>query len=254
MSNYTEQLRLNQNRLELLTEAYSGYAYSLSRTERELRPADRKGEELIAGGYLSAAVYCSLYDQETCKKLFRDAAIAYAQLGQPFWKLVAVCGDLSQMEASDEFSPEQGAQSIFFELIWRFARRLEVKEFAGSIPEYYRAQLVGRLGIPLQIYIDLIVVNSNENSAATKFQAMERILQRSAEHTSLLQSDQYHWQNQIGTLPYEPEVLACCVAFLNRMDGFEAFAKEFRINERNIRPAIIPLRIAYDILYLNIGF
>ncbi|MBO9636223.1 MAG: hypothetical protein J7578_24185 [Chitinophagaceae bacterium] len=254
MSNYTEELRLNQYRLELLTEAYSGYAYSLSGDEKGIRPGDSKDGTLIAGGFLSAAVYCSLYDQETCKKWFRYAADAYAQLGQPFWKLVAVCGDWREMEARDEFSTDQGAQSIFYELVWRFARKLEVREFAGSIPDQYRAQWVGRLGMPLQVYIDLVLVNSIENRADTKFQAMERILQRSTEHTSLLQSDRYHWEKQIGALPYEPEVLACCVAFLNQVDGFEAFTQELRIRERNTRASTIPLRIAAGILGLEIDF
>jgi hypothetical protein len=203
MTNFSSYLGLSGAALQQLSEAYEGYA---------------------------AAIYRSILDPASSIPLFGAAAGVYRRQSNSFWKLLAICGlKRDWLFGQEAGRAERHPQEFFYELLRQYFLFNSGDENAlGRMLEYasstnaLHAQPVGNPPIPLQDYLAFIR-GDIEKAYYSNGQApgdhpgwdanLRVLLQRSADRFQLLRRNRFQWNNAIGFLPFEPDILATLLCF-----------------------------------------
>lgn len=269
MSDYIQDLDLDpEGREELalsLAEAYQGYA---DVAKEYPSPVWRASSQVLA------AVYFSLVDPARGRTAFAEAAETYRGMGNPFWIVLAVCGqninEPVHWDTANDVAPDAG--SAFSALVanaWvtgAFIHRdAGERDFTRESPLLYRAIdqaarlgmiRVGRLGLPLEYYA-LAAKESLEWSATeSSLQALAALLSRAVEPIQGAKADRFHWRRLYSNvLPIEPEILAMCLGLVRRWGRVRPSESLRALGERlRISPvATVPLRVAVDMLHEQPG-
>jgi hypothetical protein len=228
MANYFENLNLDEEALTSLADAHWGYAQYLQKLE------NRKFYPYIASCYLIAGIYSALINPKNSRESFLRSARFYFFDGNLYWKILAICADdenlFKEYLESLDLPVKEKPDDLFADILGRQYQNARHGEVNAEIDEFYSRSLsVGRLGLPLQLYLNAFIEASqysNDNSERAVpmgLGSLAVILDRTMERTRLLQSDSYHWKRLVGGfLPLEPEVLATCIGIchlLNRRQG-----------------------------------
>jgi hypothetical protein len=258
---YEEIFNLNRQQVKNLADAHFGYAGYLSELD------STKYAQNIASSFLIAATLYALSDPAKSITAFANSANFYRLDQNPFWKIVAVC---TNNKLLFEDSDNQIDNTLLGQSTELFAEMLS-KQFISSVDnlldfrynEFYESSFpTGRLGLPIRVYNDAFLemteLNDSFTNSGRALTSLTTFLNRAVEVTSVLQMDNYHWQNLKGTfIPVEPEVLAACIS-LCHMAKNKAIRIENLIDSiETKRVAKIPLLIARDIINngnLNITF
>jgi hypothetical protein len=271
MSDFSSRLGLSDATLQRLSDAYEGYAAASGIVlhnepqQNECPPAHGERELLMGSCYVLAAIYRSILDPGTSVSLFGIAAGIYRRQNSSFWKPLAVCGLNREWLLGQEAGRVEGnPQEFFYELLRQYylfntgdenalGRMLE---YASSSPALL-AQPVGSPSIPLYEYItfmrsDIEKVYYNDNPAGSGSQAwtagLRVLLQRTAAQLQLAQSNRFQWNNEIGLLPFEPDILATllgfCIRDRNRAE-MRLFAEEGSLHDN---PAHFLVRLALEMI------
>ena len=245
MSNFSSLLGLSGATLQRLGDAYEGYAAATGvslrqQIEGEAHDPGRGDQEMVAGScYVLAAVYRSILDPAASIPLFGVASGIYRRQNHSFWKILSICGFSREWLFGQEASRvEASPQEFLYELLRQYylfncgdenalGRLLE---YASSLPSLL-AWPVGNPPIPLREYIAFIRGDiekgyyRDEQGADPRAWAspLRNLLQRTAEQLQLMQSNRFQWANEIGLLPFEPDILATLLCFAIRKRNREDF-------------------------------
>lgn len=283
MSDFSSLLGLSGATLQRLGDAYEGYAAATGgylrgqqeksgtatpRADQETSGAatPRADRELVAGScYVLAAIYRSIRDPGSSIPLFGIASGIYRRQNNSFWKLLAICGFNRDWLLGQEAGRVEGnPQEFFYELLRQYflfnngdenslGRMLE---YASSIPALL-AQPVGNPPIALQEYISFIrgdiemIYYSNAHTSVDHqgwAASLRLILQRSAEQLQLLQSNRFQWTNEIGLLPFEPDILATLLGLCVRGRNREEFRVFLDREEADGNPMVFLGRLALEMI------
>jgi hypothetical protein len=249
MSEYTNSLRLDQNEVTDIADAYLGYARYLA------NPEDQSPDPTeTAGCYLISAVYRSLIDPVGSREVWEEATKYYFGADYTYGKITAVCSmnirlveDSLQLKINDS-SPEA-----------QFADILAHQYLASWQGELYRPETNisvqgGQLNIPLRNYINAFAAIRETDGyfvGEKTYRALAPVrdlLNRAAELPQQLMTDSYHWDNLYGTfIPFEPEILAACIcigAYTQRM----SWSLDNLISSIGEGLTVIPLWIAKEMV------
>lgn len=83
MSRYTEILHIPIEDIAVLADAYEGYAFSFEENFLEIQP-------WRSSSLLLAAIFRSLLSPNKSRSLFHAATLNYRELGNQFWKVLAI--------------------------------------------------------------------------------------------------------------------------------------------------------------------
>lgn len=263
-------LGLSAATLQRLGDAYEGYAAAsgiVLRQEQETKERDAAWaeKELLMGScYVVAAIYRSLLDPGTSIPLFGIAAGVYRRRNNSFWKPLAICGLNREWLFGQEAGRVEGSpQEFFYELLRQYylfnsgdenalGRMLE---HASSSPALV-AQPVGNPPVRLQEYIAFIRSDiekvyykgdPGDDGSRAWVAGLRVLLQRTAEQLQLAQSNRFQWANEIGLLPFEPDILATLLGFCIRnrnRNEIRAFAEEEEARQGS--PALFLVRLALE--------
>jgi len=252
LSDLSSLLGLSGATLQRLGDAYEGYAAASGialRQEqgtKERDPIWAEKELLMGSCYVIAAIYRSLLDPGAAIPLFGIAAGVYRRRGNSFWKPLAICGlNREWLFGQEAGRVEASPQEFFYELLRQYylfnsgdenalGRMLE---HAATSPALI-AQSVGNPTVRLQEYIAFIrgdidkvyyKGNAAEDGNRAWVAALRVLLQRTAEQLQLAQSNRFQWTNEIGLLPFEPDILATLLGFCIRIRNrgeIRAFVEE----------------------------
>jgi len=264
MGDLSANLGFSAEMLQRMGDAFEGFAVASGIKLRE----EGEGDELIVGScYVVAAIYRSLLDAGLSIPLFGIAAGIYRRQDHSFWKPLSICGlNREWLFGQAAGSVEGDPPEFFYELLRQYflfnsgdenalGRMLE---YAASAPALL-AFPIGNPPIPLYDYIafirgDIEKVYYNGDPAHdgdhTWAAALRVLLQRSAEQLQLAQRNRLRWANEIGVLPYEPEVLAVVIGFCIRnrnRTGIRQFAEKEEA-ARDGSPAVFLVRLALEIV------
>jgi len=272
MPDFSSLLGLSGATLQRLGDAYEGYAAAsgihLRQEEAAMEhdPARLEKELLMGSCYVLAAIYRSLLDPGSSIPLFGIAAGIYRRQNNPFWKPLAICGlNREWLFGQEAGRVEDNPQEFFYELLRQYylfncgdenalGRMLE---HANSSPALL-AQPVGNPPVPLHEYIafirgDIEKVYYKGDPAEDGDRAwaagLRVLLQRTAEQLQLSQSNRFQWQNEIGLLPFEPDILAALLGFgiRNRnRNAIRLFVEEEEARKNS--PALFLVRLALEII------
>lgn len=272
MSNFSTQLGLSGATLQRLGDAYEGYAaasgISLRQDQDRMAGDPIWGEkELLMGScYVLAAIYRSILEPGASIPLFSIAAGIYRRQNNSFWKPLAICGlNREWLFGQDVGRVEDNPQEFFYELLRQYylfntgdenalGRMLE---HAASSPALL-AQPVGNPPVPLHEYLDFIrgdigkvyhTGDPAEDGHSMWFAALRVLLRRTGEQLQLSQRNRFQWRNEIGLLPFEPDILATllgfCIRSRNRAE-MRRFAEEEAAAGAN--PALFLTRLALELI------
>ena len=271
MSDVSSQLGLSHSTLRRLADAYEGYAAASGialRDEQERGgrdPAFNEKELLMGSCYVLAAVYRSILDPGTAIPLYGIAAGIYRRQSSSFWKPLAICGlGREWLFGQDAERVEGNPREFFYELLRQYylfncgdENALGwMLEYASSSPALL-TQPVGNLPIPLQEYIafirgDIEKVYYNGDPAGNGSRAwaagLRVLLQRMTGQLRLAQSNRFQWDNGIGLLPFEPDILATLLGFCVR-DRNRAEMRHFVEEEsQQDNPALFLARLTLEMI------
>lgn len=278
MSDLSADLGLSAETLQRLGDAFEGFASASGITLREQPEGEehnaiRTGKELLMGScYVVAAIYRSILDAGLSIPLFGIAAGIYRRQNNSFWKPLAICGLNREWLFGQEVGRVEGnPPEFFYELLRQYflfnsgyenalGRMLE---YAASSPALL-ALPVGNPPIPMQEYINFIRADIEKvyykgdpgqdgdpgrDSDRAWAAGLRVLLQRSAQHLRFAQSNRFQWANEIGILPYEPDVLAVVLGFCIRNRNratIRLFAEEEEA--RHGSPSLFLVRLALEII------
>jgi hypothetical protein len=251
MALYTEILGINTRAAENLAAVHYGYAASL----HDLN--DKRQNSYAASSFLIAGILRSITDPKLASDPFRRSANLYRRNGNPFWKIAAVCGqDTEQFNTSnkEENIKNLSPEGLFYEILSRQFLYADNRELLWALRNSRASAItVGRLGLPLGIYIEAFLemeeLSAGSEVAGTGLPYITGLLNRSSERIRLLQSDPYHWRNLMGTvIPLEPEILAastCLCVSAVRKKIRPAVVMEYL---RTYPVSTLPMLVAGDML------
>jgi hypothetical protein len=273
MSRYTEILQIPIEDVAVLADAYEGYAFSFG--ESFLGEKFLEIQPWRSSSLLLASIFRSLLSPRESRSLFRVAAINYRELGNPFWKTLAVCGLDQGLLLNEQVLPrgnsseidfsEIGNSSHFYNLLsqcWlsSFRDNQSQRAFERDLQQAQRKsfQKVGRLEIPMSLYTNVIVDSLEWRSPQPKIQNWRALLHRANESVELSRSDRFHWEKLPGSIvPFEPEILAACVSLGSRWLSMDHSLSELSERMNMQGSAKVPLLIAIELLEgaseLNLG-
>ncbi len=252
MEFFTEILGLNIQAVKNLADVHYGYANHLITQE------DSRYRPYIASSFLITAMLQSLINPQSSIKAFQRSASFYQEDKNPFWKIVAVCGNdrgrlygtISETGFENMTSPDHQFADI---LGYQFLNTSNGRAETLYTKPAFLSQPVGRLGLPMSVYMNAFIgLNELSHDPLQNGRILEPwaiLLNRAAERTRLLQSDTYHWENLKGTfIPLEPEVLATCMS-LCQVAKTKEIDIDFLTERIQVdRIAKVPLLIAKEIL------
>jgi hypothetical protein len=270
MSDFSSQLGLSGATLQRLGDAYEGYAaasgFAIRQEQQEEDDPALQEKELVMGScYVLAAIYRSILEPGSAIPLFGIAAGIYRRQNNSFWKPLAICGLNREWLSGQEAGRVEGnPHEFYYELLRQYylfncgdenalGRMLE---YASSSPAMM-AQPVGNPPVPLHETvafirgdIEKVYYNGNPEEAGNHpwTAGLRVLLQRNAEQLQLSQSNRFQWSNEIGLLPYEPDILATILSFCIRARNrgeIRAFAEE---ESRQESPALFLVRLALEMI------
>ncbi|WP_053990015.1 hypothetical protein [Mangrovimonas sp. TPBH4] len=243
MINYNNILDLNIEELDVLGDAYQGYANILIEENKI------SNLPIIASCFVIAATYKSFLNPKSSMKYFKKAAKYYLEDNNRYWIVCAMC--------SNDFPSNYLFKHFFIsnKLTLNKLSKIEMEFFknffnldSDSKIDNGRPNFAGRLNIPEKLYIDalneikqLTPQNLNDSSLV-KF---TMLFERFSEVTYSLKSDSFHWNLVLGNfIPVEPETIAFSKLVLWNLSqtkiDLEDIFKQIELNEI----AKIPLNIA----------
>ena len=270
LTDFSTLLGLSGATLQRLGDAYEGYAAAsgiVLRRDQEVREPDSAWAEkqlLMGSCYVVAAIYRSILDPGASIPLFGIAAGVYRRRNNSFWKLLAICGLNREWLFGQEAGRVEGSPQAFFYHLLRqhylfnsgdenaLGRMLE---HAATSPALV-AQPVGNPPVRLQEYITFIRGDIEkvyykgdpaEDAGRPWVAGLRVLLQRTAEQLQLAQSNRFQWTNEIGLLPFEPDILATLLGFCIRnrnRNEIRAFAEEEEARQDS--PALFLVRLALE--------
>jgi hypothetical protein len=259
MSHYTEILRIPIEDIAVLADAYEGYAFSFE--ESSLEENFLEIQPWRSSSLLLAAIFRSLLSPNESRFLFRAATLNYRELGNQFWKVLAICGLDQELLATEQVLPGEDSSEIseplyFYELLsqcWLSSLRegQSQQAFERYLQQAQRKpfQKVGRLEIPMRLYTNAMIDSLEWRSPQPEIQNWRALLYRANESVELSQSDRFHWESLPGSVvPLEPEILATCISLGSRWLSMDHSLSELseRINIQG--SAKVPLLIAIELL------
>ena len=272
MSDLSSHLGLSAATLQRLGDAFEGFASASGVALRQQQEGAEHsttwaGKELLMGScYVVAAIYRSILDSGTSIPLFGIASGIYRRQNNSFWKPLAICGLNREWLFGQEVSRVEGnPPEFFYELLRQYflfnsgdenalGRMLE---YASSSPALL-ALPVGNPPVPLHEYITFIRGDiekvyhdgdPTQDGDRAWAAGLRVLLQRTAEQLQLSQSNYFQWTNEIGILPYEPDILAVILGFCIRNRNrapIRHFAEEQEA--RHDSPALFLVRLALEII------
>jgi hypothetical protein len=110
MSYYTEILQIPIEDVAVLADAYEGYAFSFD--EHFLDENFLEIQPWRSSSLLLASIFKSLLNPRESMPLFRAAAVNYRELGNPFWKALAICGLAQGLLLTEQVLPRENSSEI----------------------------------------------------------------------------------------------------------------------------------------------
>lgn len=236
MSKYSEILNFDVESLNSLGDAYFGYAGSLIEKE------DPKYYSYIASCYTVSAVLKSLIEPSNGSKAFQKAAEYYQLAENDYWIICSICAFDTERLLQMNLDFESKEYTVSFEeyLASTFINGGLFQEF----PFINHSTPIGRLSIPFKNYLDAL----NELNDNRTFHNIHSFLRRSAETTSALMEDSYHWQTLLGNfVPVEPETLAFCITLCKKLDDVNGTVNGLLRQSELTSIEKLPLQIAEEI-------
>ncbi|WP_168869298.1 hypothetical protein [Chitinophaga varians] len=194
MTDFSSLLQLDREVLTMLVSAYSSYAIYLDEGQSDDFPT-------IAGSYMKAAGYVMFYDQAAARKWFSRAREYFTRAADTYSIIAAIC-----CYQSPDMEP--GPDLPFYQLLCSY-----FKDAPADITAYQEP--VGRLQIPIRLYIEAFEATEEATQAADLPAAWKPLLTRMHTRPRLLSKDTRRWRSLEGTInPIEPETIATCVTLL----------------------------------------
>lgn len=242
MSKYSEILNFEVESLNSMGDAYFGYAGSLIKKE------DSKYYSYIASCYAVSAVLKSLIEPSNGSKAFQKASEYYQLAESDYWIICSICAFDTERLFQMNLNFESKEYTVSFEEY--LASTLINGGSLQEIPFLNRSIPIGRLSIPLKNYLDALneVLYLNEVNDNRTFHNIHSFLRRSAETTSALMEDSYHWQTLLGNfVPIEPETLAFCITLCKKLDDANVTVNGVLKQSELTSIEKLPLQIAEEI-------
>jgi len=225
MSDHSRSIDLRSETLEALSASYTGYGGIM----------EQAGEISIAAScYVIAGMYTAVYDQAVAPVILRQAARLFHQANNSYWKLLSVCGldTESLLQEEQVFSPGNNPRELYHMLISQYyllsrGRKNSLPqliEYISSSP-IFLASPVGRSGVPLQTYTSLILaaMNATESRSENALPALganiQVLFEKNEEQFRLMHAHKIHWNNQIGLIPFEPDLMATLIGLQTHLRG-----------------------------------
>jgi hypothetical protein len=271
MSDFSSLLGLSEATLQRLGDAYEGYAAASGIALRihpdpaEDDPVWTEKQLLMGSCYVLAAIYRSILDPGTSIPLFGVAAGIYRRQNNSFWKPLAICGLNREWLFGQEAGRVEGhPQEFFYELLRQYylfnsgdenalGRMLE---HASSSPVLL-AQPVGNPPAPLHETIAFIRGDiekvyyqgeAGEDGDRAWAAGLRVLLKRTGDQLRVAQRDRWHWGNEIGVLPFEPDILATLLGFCIRTRNRAAMRLFAEEEARSDSPALFLVRLALEMI------
>jgi hypothetical protein len=250
-----KNLVLDRDLLDRSATFNEGYARVLEQEPSQDNLLDERAM-VRASSLVVAAVYRALIgDVSPATILFQEAAEEYQKLDRPFHLALAICGGykrltsdqvLRRVRADPSFDPHLlDPETLLYDLLAAMSevgsQAVDDYHFDSEFHNESARMLallfergdellplpVGRLGIPLRLYISIgrkihgLTVSRDINVAADFADgelislkgALTEYLQRVDEVVGGAMNDEFHWTRlRSGVLPIEPEALATCLS------------------------------------------
>lgn len=233
MTDFCSLLQLDKEVLATLANAYSSYATYLDAGQSDDLPT-------IAGSYMKAAGYEMLFDQATARKWFGRATDYFVRAADTYGIIAAICSNQSpEMEVSPSPTPDLQ----FYLLLSGYYKGIPVDIAAWEEP-------VGRLQIPIRLYIEAFEATEESSAAAGLPAAWKPLLTRMHTRPRLLSKDAKRWRSLEGTInPIEPETIATCVTLLTvaHRQGITRESTEEVVQQQK-DAAFIAVKVALELL------
>ena len=207
MSRYTDILELDNKAVENLSAVHYGYARHLNEKQ------SLQNKQYWASSLLISALLLALIRPYKALEKFWEASIAYQELGNPFWRIIAVCGmnpNLFRERPRLDIPEFLSNDSILYDLITREFLKQSLKiDFDFPDSEKISSIPVGRLNIPFYFFIESFRVFDDLSRRSGYLEPWRRLLSINGERIKLQMRDAYHWNKlRGGVVPIEPEILA----------------------------------------------